>query len=148
MPMECESADRSTRSWTSGPTPSDGSLPAPADRDEAGQLADLYTSALDLIRESSPALVAIRGSEAGNAAGLRASQHAEGAVMAAAGAAGVKTVRFITGSLWKPAGFSGSARAAQSVAALCSQLQNPPRGPTEVEQAAAAARAAVVKRLA
>jgi Holliday junction resolvasome RuvABC endonuclease subunit len=121
------------------------SLSAPADRDEPGQLADLYLSAADLIREVEPEVIAIRASEAGSAAALRVAQHAEGAVMAATGSSGIRAVRFVTASLWKPAGFAGSAKAAQSIAALCAQLRNPPDGPNEVEQAAAAARAAIVK---
>lgn len=89
--------------------------------------------------------MAIRANEAGSAAALRAAQHAEGAVMAAAGSSGIGAARFVTVSLWKPAGFAAPAKAAESIAALGAQLQNPPDGPSEIDQAAAAARAAIVK---
>lgn len=120
------------------------SLAAPTERPESGQLDELHGSTLDLIRELAPHRIALRGSEAGRAAQLLTAQHAEGAVLAAAGDADLSHDRFITTSLWKPAGLE-RAGAAASIEALCQQLRNPPPGPDEVRAAAAAARAAIVR---
>ena len=121
------------------------SLSAPADRDEPGQLAELLTTATDLAGTSSLDAVAIRGYENQSRKQLQISDRAEGVIIAAAGAAGLAVTRFVTASLWKPAGFEKSAKAADSRDALCAGLNPSPPPSEEIRQAAAAARALIVR---
>jgi len=121
------------------------SLPAPADRDEPGQLADLLTTATDLASTNSLDAVAIRAYENQSRQQLQISDRAEGVIIAAAGIAGRPVTRFVTASLWKPAGFQKSAKAAASRDALCAQLSSAPPSVEEIQQAASAARALIVR---
>lgn len=119
------------------------SHPAPADRGEEGQLEELHRTSTDLIRRFDPDAMAIKANEA-QPPSLIVALHAEGVALAAAGSASVPIHRFHRAGLWKPAGLSGRAKTTEIVDALCAALDNEP-GENEVRQAAAAARALLIK---
>jgi hypothetical protein len=118
------------------------SLPAPAEVDEGHQLQELYRTAVDLLDDVQPELLALRVSEAGR---YRA-QRAEGVILAAAASANVSTELWLGAGLLRPSGLARSSSFAERVAALCRQVSDERIRPREIEQAVAAARASVVTR--
>jgi len=116
---------------------------APADRGEEGQLEELHRTSIDLIRRFEPDAVAVKANEA-QPPSLIIALHAEGVALAATGAAGIPMHRFYRAGLLKPAGLSGRAKTTEIVDALCAGLDNEP-AENEVRQAAAAARALLIK---
>lgn len=119
------------------------SLSAPADRDEAGQLGELFGRVADTLVKWAPDHFALRASEINRSTGGAVTAHrAEGIVMGAAGR--VRDLPVSTwrrASLFKPAGLDQSAKGPEVTDALCSRLSSEPVA-TEVRQAASAAVAA------
>jgi Holliday junction resolvasome RuvABC endonuclease subunit len=120
------------------------SFPAPADESEAGQLGELYARVGDLLDRTKPDLFALKVSEiARNSSSAVIAHRAEGALLAAVGRhRGLEISLWSGPRLWKPAGFSRSAKTQASVEALCSGLTPKPQA-DEARQAAAAAVAAL-----
>jgi Holliday junction resolvasome RuvABC endonuclease subunit len=120
------------------------SYPAPADETDAGRLGELYGRAGDLIARTAPDLLALKVSEISRQSANAVIAHrAEGVVLAAAGRQRSLGISLWSGpKLWKPAGFTGSAKTKESVDALCARLTQQP-DTDEARQAAAAAIAAL-----
>lgn len=117
-------------------------FPAPRDADEGVQLGELHRFTVDLLQQQGGEEVAIKGTEAGSSAALRTAQHAEGAIMAAAGSAGTPC------RVWTGQGYRGALGAQNNSQAL-QKAQRSLTGAwpkdSEVQQAAAAALAFVRK---
>jgi hypothetical protein len=120
------------------------SFPAPADETDAGGLGELFGRAGDLIVRSAPELFALKVSEIPrNSANAVLAHRAEGVVLAAAGRPRALAISLWSGpKLWKPAGFTRSAKTKDSVDALCARLTKQP-DTDEARQAVAAAIAAL-----
>jgi hypothetical protein len=124
------------------------SLAAPPDLPLAGQLEELHRRARDFADHEAPDLLALKSSEIRGATKQAAVAHrAEGAILAGFGSHPTIRVEEMTGRSMFPAtdfterlGVSNK----EIVDALCEQLDAPPEE-EEVRQAAAAARAALVR---
>ena len=118
------------------------SFPAPADADEGEQLDELRRFAADLVRQHGPDRMAVKGTEAGDARSQRVAQHAEGAILTAAGAAPRPS------RVWSGQAYRGALGVRNNPDALRKAEQSlsgtwPPT--TEMQQAAAVALACVKK---
>jgi hypothetical protein len=117
------------------------SLPAPADVDETRQLEELHGFACSLIEEFKPGHLAMKVNEQRSQALRSIANRGEGAILAAAGRAGV-SLRFWYGAgLRTPAGLGKRGTTQECVDALCAGLTGEGLTSSEVEQAAAAAAA-------
>jgi hypothetical protein len=118
---------------------------APPDEDLARQLAELYAHAGDTIKHYDVDAVALKESEIrGGTREASIARRAEGAILAAAGGTrelGVST--WLGASMSRYAGFSKRPSNAEVISALAASVQPTP-GSDETQQAAAAARAAIL----
>jgi len=116
------------------------SFPAPADRNEACQLGELYERTVGILGESAPELFGLKLSEINRqSAGAVVAHRAEGVVL------GATIIRpdlpieqWSRQRLFSPAGLDSRAKGSEVVAALCARLDRVPAKP-ECQQAAAAA---------
>lgn len=122
------------------------SLPAPADADEGRQLEELHGLVTSLIGEFSPDLVAVKVNETRGQKPRSIGHRGEGAVLAAAGGAGVPARLWHQAGLRKPAGLGRSGTLEECVDRLCGELSGEALASSEVEQAAAAAAASLKSR--
>ena len=125
----------------------DDRFPAPPDEDAPRQFRELYKHTRDLIEQLSVKAVALKESEIqGGGKNATLAHRAEGAVLAAAGEVRELTVSTWLGSkMWRLAGFSDRPSNVKVIEVLCAQLDHVPAS-NETKQAAAAARAAILKK--
>lgn len=114
-------------------------LPAPADRDVAGQLDELYEWVADIVAQQSPEDFAIRVAELSAGAALDLARRAEGAILAGARHGGAPTC-----SLWsrqllsKPLTGAGQAKAKEIRDAVGNHVDRVPSSAVLVEAVCAA----------
>jgi hypothetical protein len=118
---------------------------APPDEDLSRQLAELYAHARDTITHYDVETVALKESEIrGGTREASIARRAEGAILAAAGRTRELTVStWLGASMSRYAGFTKRPSNAEVISALAANVQPAP-GSDETQQAAAAARAAIL----
>lgn len=103
-------------------------------------MAELHQWVADLISHHAPDAVSLKGTEAGSAGAVTAAQHAQGAILAAAGRAGKRT------RVWTGSGYRAAVGAHTNAAVLKraqADLAGDWPGAGELRQAAAAALAMI-----
>lgn len=118
------------------------SFPAPTDRDEHGQLGELWGRVEGVVAEAQPDLFALKTSEIARTSGNAVLAHrAEGVVLAVASRTAAMPVSQF--SRQKLARYGGSNKANEQVEALCAMLDQVP-AQVECQYAAAAALGALL----
>jgi hypothetical protein len=120
------------------------SFPAPADSDEPRQLDELCRLTGHMIAKSKASVVALRVAEPGSQKAARIAARAEGAILTAAGQAGLASRCWFGAGLRTPARLPPTSTVKERTDALCSMLEDALPAAAELRAAAAAATAVVV----